>query len=107
MVIPETLTVPLKADRDGVVRVGGTRVRLDTVVYAYNEGAIPEEIVSQYPALSLEDVYSVIAFYLKNQVEIDTYVKQRAEEAAENRKRVEAKPRYKEFRKRLRSRKNS
>jgi hypothetical protein len=49
----------------------------------------------------------VIAFYLKNQVEIDTYVKQRAEEAAENRKRVEAKPRYKEFRKRLRSRKKS
>jgi uncharacterized protein (DUF433 family) len=106
MVVPKTLTVPLKADRDGVVRVGGTRVRLDTVVNAYNEGAIPEEIVSQYPALSLEDVYSVIAYYLKNQAEIDAYVKQRAGEAAEYRKQVKAKPGYKEFRKRLLSRKN-
>ena len=32
---------PLVTDGDGVVRVGVTRVRLDTVVYAFNQGALP------------------------------------------------------------------
>lgn len=107
MAIPEPLTVPLKTDRDGVIRVGGTRVRLETVVYAYKQGAIPEEIVSQYPALNLEDVYSVIAYYLRNRVETDAYVSKRREEAEGIRKQITTKPEYQEFRKRLLSRKNN
>ncbi len=53
--------IPLETDADGVVRVGGTRVTLDTVVAAFNEGATAEEIVSQYPTLHLADVYAVIS----------------------------------------------
>ena len=49
MVMPEP--VPLAADRDGVMRVGGTRVTLDTVVAAFREGATAEEITQQYPSL--------------------------------------------------------
>ena len=45
--------IPLEADGEGVVRVGGTRVTLDTVVAAFNEGATAEEIVYQYPSLDL------------------------------------------------------
>ena len=41
--------IPLEADSDGVVRVGGTRVTLGTVVAAFQEGATAEEIVFQYP----------------------------------------------------------
>jgi len=41
--------IPLKVDSDGVVRVGGTRVTLDTIVTAFNNGATAEEIVHQYP----------------------------------------------------------
>ena len=51
-----SLSVPILTDIDGVIRVGGTRVSLDTVLYAYNEGANPEEIVEQYPSLDLADV---------------------------------------------------
>lgn len=51
MVLTETQAVPMQADRDGFIRVGGTRVRLETVIFAFHEGCIPEEIVSQYPAL--------------------------------------------------------
>ncbi len=49
--------VPLKVNADGVVCVGGTRVTLDTIVAAFDEGATPEEIAYQYPSLRLADVY--------------------------------------------------
>ena len=35
--------IPLQTDADGVVRVGGTRVTLDTVVAAFADGATAEE----------------------------------------------------------------
>jgi uncharacterized protein (DUF433 family) len=65
--IVDVQTVPLKADPNGVMRVGDTRVTLDTVVHAFEEGHTAEEIVSHYPALRLADVYAVIAYYLNNQ----------------------------------------
>ena len=67
MGLTETLIAeppPLHEDQDGVVRVGGTRVTLDTVVEAYEEGATPEEIVLQYSSLKLSDVYATIGYYL-------------------------------------------
>jgi hypothetical protein len=38
MVLAETQAVPMKADRDGVIRVGGIRVRLETIICAFHEG---------------------------------------------------------------------
>jgi len=43
--------IPLKVNADGVVQVGGTRVPLDTVVAAFNQGATFGEIVFQYHLL--------------------------------------------------------
>jgi uncharacterized protein (DUF433 family) len=57
--------------RDGGYWVAGTRVSLDSIVYAFLRGAAPEGIAQFYPVLSLEEVYGAIAFYLANQVEID------------------------------------
>ena len=59
---------------EGGWRVGGSRVSLDSVVYAFAEGATAEEIVCQFPALSLEQAYGAIAFYLRNRDEIDGYL---------------------------------
>jgi len=56
--------VPLASDADGVVRVGFSRVSLDTVVAAFREGMTPEGIVEQYPSLQLAAVYSVIGYVL-------------------------------------------
>jgi uncharacterized protein (DUF433 family) len=75
MVMPEP--VPLAADRDGVMRVGGTRVTLDMVVAAFREGATAEEITQQYPSLQLADVYAVIGYYLRHQPEVDDYLRER------------------------------
>ena len=68
---------PLVTDPDGVVRVGGTRVRLDTIVFAFNEGAKAEEIFQQYPAVSLCAVYATITYYLQHRDSVDAYVRDR------------------------------
>jgi uncharacterized protein (DUF433 family) len=68
---------PLAEDEGGVVRVGGTRVRLDTVIYAFQNGCTPEEILMKYPSLNLPDIYSVITYYLLHREEVDAYLNQR------------------------------
>jgi len=82
--------VPLTIDKDGTIRVGNTRVILELVIEAFNGGQSPEEIVMQYDALKLADVYAVIAYYLNHRDEIDNYVKQQDETAEQIRKKIEA-----------------
>ena len=84
--------IPLKTDVDGVVRVGNTRVTLDTVITAFKEGATAEEMVSQYPSLLLADVYAVIGYYLQHQPEIEAYLSQRQQIA--NEVRIENETRF-------------
>lgn len=82
--------VPLETDADGVVRVGKTRVTLDTVIAAFNEGATAEEIVQQYPSLSLADMYQVIGYYLRRTAEVEAYLRQRRAEAEAVRRQNES-----------------
>jgi uncharacterized protein (DUF433 family) len=81
---------PLAADADGVLRIAGTRVTLDTLVAAFREGATAETIAEQYPSLSLADVYSTIGYYLRHQEEVDDYLQRGREQAAEVRRQNEA-----------------
>ena len=60
--------------RDGGYWITGTRISLDSVIYAYQGGAAPESIQRSYPLLTLEEVYGSIAFYLGNQQELDAYL---------------------------------
>lgn len=69
--------VPLTTGADGVIRVAGTRVTLETVVAAFEEGGTAEEIVQQYPTLALADVYAVLGFYLRQRGTLDAYLGQR------------------------------
>lgn len=89
LVIVET-PIPLKTDVDGVVRVGNSRVTLDTVIAAFTDGATAEEIAAQYPTLSLADVYAVIGYYLQQRADVDAYLSQRRQLATEVRQRNEA-----------------
>jgi uncharacterized protein (DUF433 family) len=77
---PTTEVIPLTVDTHGVLRVGNTRVTLETVLAAFADGATAEEIVQQYPSLHLADVYSVIGYYLRHTAEIDAYLQQRREQ---------------------------
>ncbi len=60
--------------------VEGTRISLDSVVYAFRNGLSPESIVQSFPLLTLEQAYGAITFYLANRAEIDAYLE--AEEIA-------------------------
>lgn len=66
--------------RNDAYWIEGTRISLDSVVYAFRSGFSPESIVQSFPLLTLELVYGAIAFYLANHAEIDAYLA--AEEAA-------------------------
>ena len=69
--------------QNGVYRVAGTRVALDSIVRRFWEGDTPESIVQSFPVLTLEQVYGAIAYYLRHQAAIDAYLKQaESEEAA-------------------------
>ncbi len=87
---PRVEPVPLTTDANGTARVGGTRVPLDTIVGAFNEGATAEEIVQQYPVLKLADVYAVIAYYLREREEVEAYLRQRQQRAEQVRRENEA-----------------
>jgi uncharacterized protein (DUF433 family) len=77
----QPLPLPLTLGKDGVARVGGTRVTLDTLVRAFARGATAEEIAQQYPSLSLSDIYATISYYLQNREEVDKYLEERRKHA--------------------------
>ncbi|HVG32806.1 MAG TPA: DUF433 domain-containing protein [Pyrinomonadaceae bacterium] len=60
--------------RDGTYRIVGTRVSLDSVVYAFLRGASPESIQRSFPSLTLEQIYGAITYYLAHQEEINQYL---------------------------------
>ena len=56
---------------DGSYWIAGTRVSLDSVVFAFLESLSPESIVDSFEALTLEQVFGALAYYLKHRPEID------------------------------------
>jgi uncharacterized protein (DUF433 family) len=62
--------------RDGGYWVTGTRVSLDSIVYAFLRGSAPESIAQSFPVLKLEEVYGAIAYYLGHQADVDNRLRQ-------------------------------
>ncbi len=96
-----TQPVPLRADAQGTIRVGQTRVSLDLVVAAFQQGASAEEIVQAWPTLDLGDVYAVLAFYLHNQAAVDSYLREQQREAEAIRQEITARQHPDPLRERL------
>ena len=78
-------------NKDGAILVSKTRVTLDTIVGAFNDGATAEEIAYQYPSVALADIYSIIGYYLRQKKQVDAYLKRREKQAREIRKLNEKK----------------
>ncbi len=91
--------------RDGGYWVAGTRVSLDSIVYAFRDGRSPESIARDFPVLCLEQVYGAITYFLAHQAEVEAYLEkaqgqyeaarqaERAEDPEFYRKLVEARKR--------------
>lgn len=70
----EVVTVPLETNSQGVVRVAGTRVSLNSIIHAYNEGATAEEIVLRFPTCTIDKIYTILSWPLNHPQEVADYL---------------------------------
>ncbi len=87
---PITEVIPIVTDEHGRMRVSGTRVLLDLIVYAYHQGETPEHIVQMYPTLTSDQVYLAIGYYLRHREPVDVYIRRMEAEAAQLQQQIEA-----------------
>jgi len=87
---PLLLSVPLREEPEGVLRVGKSRVLLELVIHAHRQGASPQDIVRMYDTLDIGDVYAVIAYCLAHPGEIDEYLRKCDERAEAIRRQIES-----------------
>lgn len=107
MTLDAVQSVPLTQWEDGSIRVGDTRLLIDMIIYAHKRGLCPEEIYESFPSssYSVADIYSVLAYYLTHQAEIDRYLTAREKESEEIWKTIENDPKHLAFRTDLKKRK--
>ena len=101
-----TENIPIETNKEGVIRVGNTRVTLETLVSAFNGGSTAEEIVYQFPVLNLADVYAVITYYLRNKDSVEKYLNNRMQLAEQIKRRNQENKNINDIRKRLLARQN-
>jgi len=89
-IILQTEAPPLRREASGALRVGRSRVLLELVIRAFQDGATPEVIVHRYPSALLADIYAVIAYYLRHREDIEAYLAEREQQAREVRQRIES-----------------
>ena len=56
------------------IRVRGHRIGIDDILGLYLEGYSADEIATQFPTLSLEQIYVTITYYLQHRAELDAYL---------------------------------
>jgi uncharacterized protein (DUF433 family) len=98
---------PLRLDEAGGIRIGQSRVTLDSLLAAYHNGATPEEIALQYTVLDLTDIYATITYYLTHRQQIDHYLEQRHQSAQLQRQQLSETYNLADLRQRLLARKQS
>jgi uncharacterized protein (DUF433 family) len=72
---------PLHRDAHGVIRVGQTRVTLESIISLFEQGAGAEEIALRYDVLDLHDIYATLSYFLGHRDEMRQYL-DRAHEAS-------------------------
>jgi len=61
-------------ERGGGYFIQGTRVSLDSIVYAFLRGESPEGIADSFPALGLEQIFGALTFYTANRELVDRHL---------------------------------
>jgi uncharacterized protein (DUF433 family) len=61
-------------ERNGGLYVAGSRVSLDSVVYAYLRGESNIGIAESFRSLSLDQISGAIKYYLANRADVDAYL---------------------------------
>ena len=84
----------LTVTADGTIRVGGSHVSLESVLYHFKMGAVPEEISQMFPSVQLADVYAVIAYYLSHLNVVEDYLRQQETDGDRVQAEIENQPGY-------------
>jgi uncharacterized protein (DUF433 family) len=103
MLTLEPIQIPL-SESDGELRVAGTRIALQHIMYEYREGANAEDIVQRFPSLKLGDVHAVLSYYLIHQTEVNQYIAEREHQADQLRSSLEKRSNPAVLRERLQAR---
>src|SRR4051812_21661300 len=82
----------VRQEPNGALRIADTRVPLDSIVYAYLGGSLPERIHEQFPAVSLEEIHGSLAFYLANREEVGECLKRQDKLWEELRRKADENP---------------
>lgn len=98
---------PLRWDEAGGIRIGKSRVTLDSVLASYHTGSTPEEIALQYSVLRLPEIYGAIAYYLTHRQQIGQYLEQRQQQAQAERQERTQESNLQDLRQRLLARRNA
>lgn len=102
--VETTMTVPLTHTEFGTIRVGRSRVSLDSIVHHYKQGATAERIAESFPSLDLADIYAVIAYYLANRESVEEYLQRQEAEADALQQQIESDPKQQKATNQLRER---
>ena len=97
-----TQSAPLTLWEDGSIRIGSSRIPIDSIVHEFNNGATAEQIQDDFPTLSLREIYGAISYYLDHQDRMEEYLARREQEAAQVRREVEDPVRAEALRRRVR-----
>ena len=75
------------------IRLKGTRVGIETILYDFiHRSRTPEEIAQTYPSITLEQVYATILYYLYNEEAVCKYLADWLEWGHQQRKAQELNP---------------
>src|SRR6516225_4625441 len=85
----EAIAVPLRDDGHGGLRIGQSRVSLESVWHLHQQGASAADIVRALDTLQLADVHAVLAWALRHSEDVDAYLKRRDQEADQIRRQLE------------------
>ena len=93
-ILKETIIMPFVVTEQGTIRIKGSRVSVDSIIHHFKLGATAEQIVQSFPSLTLGDVYSSIAYYLKHHHEMEEYLEEQTVAADNLQGELESNPVY-------------
>ncbi|MBI3736564.1 DUF433 domain-containing protein, partial [Candidatus Sumerlaeota bacterium] len=76
-------------DTSGAIRIGDSRLLLELVIRAFQDGATAEEIAERYPSAPLADIYAAITYYLRHTGHVEAYLSEREQSARQVREKIE------------------
>ena len=101
----ETLqALSLTRGHDGIIRVLGSRVTLDSLVREFQRGSTAEQIQEDFPSLALSEIYAAITYYLQHTESVEQYLHAQKSAAAEIRRDIDGHQNSGSLRERLRQR---